>query len=433
MLTSTTSEKCMRADARIFFVILALYTLFFLTTTSKLSTRMLTDNQHPIVLNPRPIPVPVLQPPNSSPQQKSQHEDPTGDRKLVSDFSQPGVTLSILSTASDDATYRKEMVRHISSTHSSHQFFLRIIVVDAGPAMTVSDQVRNDLDELVQSHLVDQWRLVDYLPELVGALNLATFGSNDISLSAPSAHGTVRSMYAYVFSTLAAQVAPSRYLLHFDLDINLHQRTGSDWVSEAVRVLQTQPSALAVTPTGRPSDKISAPPGSYAAKPSNSFTSRTFLLDLVRYKNTVLPLHYNPAVQWEAHVAWAMAHKGLKRMTLIEGAELFVVHPPSAANLRRIGKQTYTSLVHHITSRVESGLVTSADTDKFANMIWGAWFEKDGTGKWKPRKTASVAKSTDNQIKEEHRSSEIEEVVFAGAEGLVDKAKSDVFNKDASE
>lgn len=105
---------------------------------------------------------------------------------------------------------------------------------------------------------------------------------------------------AYLAYLAALDLCPTRFLLHYDADILLHQRSGVDWALEALDYWESLPNVISSTPRISPPGHIPDAPSLHQGRPfygcpggwlDDWFSTRCFLMDIHRLS------HYLPLVR----------------------------------------------------------------------------------------------------------------------------------------
>jgi hypothetical protein len=208
-----------------------------------------------------------------------------------------GCSLSIM-VARTDIPFIMHTIPHLVRT-CNYPFVERVLMIDTAPlsgdkllrpGIGSIEQLRECCDKLLQQGIVDQVVDIDYSPEYRDKIYQKHFG------------GRVRPTHNYkgypIWGTIyKIEQAKGDYMLHFDSDMLLYQKSGYSWIEEAIQILQQNPDVISVRPLSGPpnSDKslhqnhpyeLDASGGFYQFK---FFSSRAYLIDRHRF-NKLLPL-----------------------------------------------------------------------------------------------------------------------------------------------
>jgi hypothetical protein len=199
-------------------------------------------------------------------------------------------TLSV-NVAPSDVDFIMETVPHLVR-QCRFPFQERVLVADVLPffrrqrrSAAKIRELQRCCRELVRRGIIDRVLRVDYSPGYRRSVYAKHFDQPRMGETHNCSGGP---FLAYVF---AIEECDTRYLLHFDSDILLHQREGHSWIDQGIRTLEADQDVLVVCPLAGPPTRDGVlhqrgvpyerdPRGYYRFK---NFTSRKYLIDRERF------------------------------------------------------------------------------------------------------------------------------------------------------
>lgn len=180
-----------------------------------------------------------------------------------------------------------------------YPFHKKVLVIDTAPlsgekvnrpGVGTLEQLRENCAELIHRGIIDDTIDMDYSSAYRQRIYQKHFGTTRLKPT----HNFKG--YPILGSIFAIEAVPGDYILHFDSDMLLHQKSGFNWISAGIELLERREDVMFVRP-------LSGPPGEdgafYQTKTYSVdregfyrfdfFGSRTFLLQKERF-NTLLPL-----------------------------------------------------------------------------------------------------------------------------------------------
>ncbi len=170
----------------------------------------------------------------------------------------PPVCLWIL-VARTDVPYMLETIPHLVRA-CNYPFVEKVLAVDTSPLRgdmryRYSTGSQADLEaacqKLINDGVIDRVAKIDYDPKLIARIYQKYFGVEQAAKMANHTHNWKGStIYASLY---CIEVAASNYYLHFDADMMLYQNPNYDWISEAIKLMDSVPEIAVSRPmTGPP-------------------------------------------------------------------------------------------------------------------------------------------------------------------------------------
>jgi hypothetical protein len=223
------------------------------------------------------------------------------------------VTLSVLA-ARTDVRFMLHTIPHLVRMND-HPFAERVLVIDTAPVRGLyrsrpgigsTEDLERCCATLVDAGVIDRVARIDYTAAFRRAAYRKHFGREV---------GHTHDAYGYPIlgSVFAVEDCRTRYLLHFDCDMMMHQHPGHSWIDDAVRLMQLRSDVLFVSPLPGPphprghlqrQEAYEREDGFYRMK---VFTSRKFLVDRERFE-ACLPIEPR-YVSWRARIRQALTSR----------------------------------------------------------------------------------------------------------------------------
>lgn len=233
-----------------------------------------------------------------------------------------------------DVDFFEPTYRHIVR-ELGHSFTTRRLIVDRSVPLgrfAASHLDQRKLDESLQAlladGLVDVVEDVDWGQDITQRVMAKYFGTT----SAPTRCAAGSPIYQYLF---AIEQAASPYLLHLDNDILVHMRDGGQWIDDAIELMKADERVVFTTPEGGPPQAEGlagwvlgrAPTIERHWQRAPSMSTRTFLVDVSRFQNVVLPLVPSEEGETlERTISASIRAHGLERQSLVDEHN-WVIHP----------------------------------------------------------------------------------------------------------
>lgn len=147
--------------------------------------------------------------------------------------------------------------------------------------------------------------------------------------------------------------SPTRYVVHYDLDIALWAKPGYSWISAGVQILQNNERILEVQPPLPDYNALGATSGwttNFTCQGANFITGRYYLMDRLRYlklhqqsnSSASEPMPFGCEISgpqaWEVQTSCAACQAGYQRADLLDSTSSWVLHFPHkpTADLRQV-------------------------------------------------------------------------------------------------
>jgi hypothetical protein len=297
--------------------------------------------------------------------------------------------------ARTDAPYFESTLPHLLRS-CNFPFADRVALLDDRPstgdfldrpeAGASLDSVRAGADRLLHAGWLDRVSFIDYSPAAIHRVSRIHFG-------APLSHTHDFRGYPVYGVAYAIEEARTRYVLHMDADMLLHQAPDHDWISRGIRLLQSDPSIAIVCPHPGPP----APPAAlrqrgvaFRTDPRGLLlfqrvTSRKMLIDR---EKLALHLPVQPAAigwlrrlarrnvrggslrPWEDLLTRLFVRRGLYRADLAD-ATAWSLHPPDHG-------PRFVALLDRLIPAVEAGRFPPAQVGDY-DLQLGLWEQFLGT------------------------------------------------------
>jgi hypothetical protein len=198
--------------------------------------------------------------------------------------------------ARTDVPYLLKTIPHLIRS-CNYPFTERVLAMDTAPLRgdkiyrynTGSQaELQKACETLVNQGIMDKIVKIDYTPSLIQKVYQKYFGVEQAAKMQNHTHNWKGStVYASLYCIEACQ---TDYYLHFDADMLLHQDAGFDWISEAIKLMNSVSNIATIRPLcgpPHPQGKIFHPNsvikderGFYAHK---FFSMRAYLLEKTRF------------------------------------------------------------------------------------------------------------------------------------------------------
>ncbi len=228
---------------------------------------------------------------------------------------QPPVSLWIL-VARTDVPYMLHTIPHLIRS-CNYPFVERVLAMDTAPLIGdkryrydtgSQEQLDQACQTLIDEGIMDRVAKIDYHPDLIQTIYEKYFGLEQAPKMLNHTHNWKGStVYASLYCIEAAK---SDYYLHFDADMLLHQDPGSDWITEAINLMEAVSTIATIRPLcgpPHPEGKIVHAPtfikderGFYSHK---FFSMRAYLVDRKRFAQlSPIPLMWKFPPLWSRYL-----------------------------------------------------------------------------------------------------------------------------------
>ncbi|MCG6138038.1 MAG: hypothetical protein MET45_25975 [Nostoc sp. LLA-1] len=205
--------------------------------------------------------------------------------------------------ARTDTSFLLHTIPHLVKMNN-FPFEERVLVVDTAPLMghTVNrpfigtmQELRECTEKLLQAGIVDRIVDINYDPSYHDRMYLKHFGQ-------PIRFTHNYKGYPILGSIFKIEECKSDYILHFDSDMLLYQKSNYSWIEEGIKLMQENPQMMFVRPLpGPPTEDMKSHQMSIEGKKIDQFNiykafgSRAYLINCQRFDQLLpLPIIWRP-------------------------------------------------------------------------------------------------------------------------------------------
>ncbi|MDJ0713505.1 MAG: hypothetical protein QNJ54_04715 [Prochloraceae cyanobacterium] len=236
--------------------------------------------------------------------------------------------------ARTDLPYMLQTIPNLIKT-CNYPFVERVLAVDTAPltgdkllryATGTQEELKIACQKLVDAKVIDRIVEIDYEPAKVKKVYQKYFGTEQAKQMLNHTHNWKGStVYASLY---CIEEAATDYYLHFDTDMLLHQEEGYDWICEAIELMKSIPSIVAMRPLcgpPHPEGKVFYnrpkldPRGFYG---HNFFSMRAYLVSRQRFSEvTPIPLmwRWRPLLSRKLPSPWRSLFAKVERKLRSQG------------------------------------------------------------------------------------------------------------------
>eukprot|EP00746_Dinoflagellata_sp_MGD_P010055 gnl/MRDRNA2_/MRDRNA2_120640_c0_seq1.p1 gnl/MRDRNA2_/MRDRNA2_120640_c0~~gnl/MRDRNA2_/MRDRNA2_120640_c0_seq1.p1 ORF type:complete len:331 (-),score=35.12 gnl/MRDRNA2_/MRDRNA2_120640_c0_seq1:93-1085(-) len=259
--------------------------------------------------------------------------------EISADSLQPGVSsdvsLMITATEKDINSIPVRIPRLMAQQHFNFQGNRYFVLDTRGEEP--SSKLLDVVDRCITQGFMDSWIAVNYSDAYVAKVGGPVTWA-----------GGRKGRLVYFFML---DWSPTRYVVHYDLDIALWSKPGYSWISAGLQILSSNAQVLEVQPplpNYQDLKSTSTWTTNFTCRGANFITGRYFLMDRTRYlqihksngsASERIPFGCLPGPQaWEVETSCAACRAGYQRADLLDAKASWVLHFPHqpTADLSRV-------------------------------------------------------------------------------------------------